>query len=368
MSFTCERVILPGIGAISIEYRTEDRLALTPVRTTAATNGRITEPHVSHSENANLTHGIDDPAPAAKCPGILPDSVSEPGVVIRIVAEYPAQSARWRASDVEGSHACQLTVRVEKRVPVDLQVSRLAPELVEQRFEEERGAILSPIPSTVPVPMAECEVAENSQESAAVIRPLERTPDQDTSASLPVVVVEPDLPPIQVICFGSPRVMCAGQQVWPSSGGDVKPWELLLYVACQPAEGIARKTVMQALWRDEYISNDAHRFLQLRYRLRQHLQQVANAPDGDGICFDRHMLRLDPGIVWSDAQQFAALVCSARCNPGGDVIQRLKARQSALHRRPVAGRRVPPICLDRRTRRERRDSTRAFPPVAPESI
>jgi two-component SAPR family response regulator len=331
MSFTCTRVILPGIGAICVEYRTEDQFALTPVRIAAANNGRLTEPRVSQSENANVTRGIEDPTPAAKFPAIPPDSVSEPGVVIRIVAEYPAQSARWRASDVEGSHACQLTLRVEKRVPVDdLQVSRLAPELVEQPFEEERGAILSPIPSTVPVAMAQPEVARNYQASAAVIRPLERTTDQDTSASLPVAVIDPDLPPIQVICFGSPRVMCAGQQVWPGSGGDVKPWELLLYLACQPAEGIARETVMQALWRDEHVTNDAHRFRQLRYRLRQHLQQVANAPDGDGICFDRHVLRLDPGVVWSDPQHFAALVYSARCNPGGDVIERLE-RARALY-------------------------------------
>jgi DNA-binding SARP family transcriptional activator len=118
--------------------------------------------------------------------------------------------------------------------------------------------------------------------------------------------------------------------MWPGSGGDVKPWELLLYLACQPAEGIARQTVMQALWRDEYVTNDAHRFRQLRYRLRQHLQQVPDAPDSDGICFDRHLLRLDPGVVWSDAQHFAALVCSARRNPGGDVIQRLE-RARALY-------------------------------------
>src|ERR1700694_2924766 len=46
-------------------------------------------------------------------------------------------------------------------------------------------------------------------------------------------------PPIEVSCFGGPIVRCAGQQVWPRlAGGEVKPWELLLYLACQPAEGV----------------------------------------------------------------------------------------------------------------------------------
>jgi hypothetical protein len=187
MTFTYTRVVLPGIGAICVECRTEAQLALTPVRMTAATNGRITEPRVSQSENASMTPGIEDPTPAAKCPGgIPPHSISEPGMVIQIMAEYPAQSARWRASDVERPNVYQLTLRVEKRAPVDLKVSHVAPEPVEQLVQEERGANFSPGPSTVPVPIAEPEVATNSQASAAVLRPLERPPDQDTSASLPL--------------------------------------------------------------------------------------------------------------------------------------------------------------------------------------
>jgi two-component SAPR family response regulator len=81
---------------------------------------------------------------------------------------------------------------------------------------------------------------------------------------------------------------------------------------------------VHALWRDHGLTEDAHRFRQLRYRLRRQLQQVPRAPDTDGICLDRHMLRLDPEVVWSDVQHFAALVRSARCNPGGDAIQRLE--------------------------------------------
>jgi DNA-binding SARP family transcriptional activator len=131
---------------------------------------------------------------------------------------------------------------------------------------------------------------------------------------------------VQVFCFGSPRVICCGQQVWPLLGsGDAKPWELLVYLACQPVEGVSREAVVKALWHNTELKDDgSHRLRQLRYRLRQHLQQVPGASDQDGICRDRDVLRLDSGVVWSDAQQFISLVRSARTNPRSDDIQRLE--------------------------------------------
>ncbi len=129
-------------------------------------------------------------------------------------------------------------------------------------------------------------------------------------------------PPIEVICFGTPRVLCAGQQVWPrSSGGEMKPWELLLYLACQPAEGVSVDEAVEALWpQDEESDNAPHRFRQLRYRLRQRLSEVPGAPETDGICLDRGTLRLDPGLVHSDAQEFLTLARSARINPGPSAV------------------------------------------------
>src|SRR5207253_9684864 len=80
-------------------------------------------------------------------------------------------------------------------------------------------------------------------------------------------------PPIEVICFGGARVVCAGQQVWPRrAGGDAKPWELLLYLACQPADGVSSDAAVEALWPEDEEADDApHRFRQLRYRLRRML-------------------------------------------------------------------------------------------------
>src|SRR5579859_1229101 len=149
-------------------------------------------------------------------------------------------------------------------------------------------------------------------------------------AEVSVTPVPPAGPPIEVNCFGGPRVMCSGQQVWPGrTGGDAKPWELLLYLACQPAEGVAIDEAVEALWpEDEEPDNAPHRFRQLRYRLRRMLASVPGAPETDGICLDRGTLRLDPGVVHSDAQEFLGLVRSPRLNPGlnpAPVYERARA-------------------------------------------
>ena len=82
------------------------------------------------------------------------------------------------------------------------------------------------------------------------------------------------------------------------------------------------------------MGDDAnHRFRQLRYRLRRQLQQVPNAPSSDGICLNRRGFRLDPAIVYSDAQEFLTLVRDARvhADPSGpDAITRLE-RARALY-------------------------------------
>jgi two-component SAPR family response regulator len=117
--------------------------------------------------------------------------------------------------------------------------------------------------------------------------------------------------------------------VWPRNGGDAKPWELLLFLASQPRDGVSKEAVIAALWPQEEVVEDLpHRLRQLRLRLRRHLQQVPGGPRAEGITLDRRMLRIDPGVMHSDAQEFLALVRSVRINPGTDAIERLeKARE-----------------------------------------
>jgi DNA-binding SARP family transcriptional activator len=126
-------------------------------------------------------------------------------------------------------------------------------------------------------------------------------------------------------------VVCGAQQVWPrQTGGDAKPWEFLLYLACQPAEGVSRDQAVEALWPDDDVNDAAHRFRQLRYRLRRLLVDVPGAPPTDGVCLEHGTMRLDPGITYSDAQEFLTLVRSVRVSPGPDVIKRLE-RARALY-------------------------------------
>jgi DNA-binding SARP family transcriptional activator len=73
-----------------------------------------------------------------------------------------------------------------------------------------------------------------------------------------------------------------------------------------------------------------HRFRQLRYRLRRLLLAAPGAPETEGICLDRGRLRLDPDIVYSDAQEFLTLVRAMKVTSGPDLIDRLE-RARALY-------------------------------------
>jgi DNA-binding SARP family transcriptional activator len=121
-------------------------------------------------------------------------------------------------------------------------------------------------------------------------------------------------------------VVCAGRQVWPRSGvSEIKPWELLLYLACQPAEGVSSEDAFEALWPDDdYAEAAAHRFRQLRYRLRRQLTDVPGAPETDGISLERGTLKLDPRIIHSDATEFLGLLRAARLDPGPEAITYLR--------------------------------------------
>jgi hypothetical protein len=97
----------------------------------------------------------------------------------------------------------------------------------------------------------------------------------DGGASTATPVVASTRTPLYVQCFGGPKVLYHGEHVWPAGGaGDSKPWELLLYLSAQPAEGVAREVVTEAFWpSDERDVEVGHRLRQLRYRLRTVLER-----------------------------------------------------------------------------------------------
>ncbi len=233
----------------------------------------------------------------------------------------------------------RLLLRLDGREPVELYGYQVAGEHLERLVKVMRSAYVSPVSPGV--------------EGSPRTEPPREPPDEDAPTDTPAVLTEPDgdalTPPdptprapddpaiatdcdeatpevpIQIHCFGTPSVVCAGQVVWPRNGGDAKPWELLLFLASQPLEGVSKNAVIAALWpQEEQVEDLAHRLRQLRFRLRRQLQQVPGSPEVDGISLDRRMLRMDPGIMHSDAQEFLALVRSVRVNPGDDAIERLE--------------------------------------------
>jgi DNA-binding SARP family transcriptional activator len=234
----------------------------------------------------------------------------------------------------------RLCLRIDGREAIELYGYQISPEHLERLVALMRSAYASP--STPPAP------TQADEDAAPETRPIEPEPKPEPAPSeastpeSPVADVgatelqacappESDVrgvsgPPVQVFCLGEVRVLCAGQQVWPrAGGGDAKPWELLLFAASQPADGVARRTVEEALWPgDEQPEDATHRYRQLRYRLRKTLAAVPGGPPTDGICLDQYSLRLDPAVVSSDAHEFLTLARAARLSEPREAIEQLE--------------------------------------------
>jgi two-component SAPR family response regulator len=246
----------------------------------------------------------------------------------------------------------RLLLRLDGREPVELYGYQIAAEHLERLAQLMRHGYSAPshtsdtdaaeLPPPPPDKAADGGALDASEASEAVVSETDEPPLQETTSLVPtkmtdatgVASAEPSAP-IQVRCFGLPRVECHGHLVWPHGGGDAKPWELLLYLATQPADGVTHASAMEALWpaaKAQAMADDAnHRFRQLRYRLRRQLQQVANAPANEGIAMDRRGLRLDPAIVHSDAQEFLTLEREVRVHQdpqGHHAIAQLERMRS----------------------------------------
>ncbi|MBV9893706.1 MAG: hypothetical protein JO020_06040, partial [Chloroflexi bacterium] len=235
----------------------------------------------------------------------------------------------------------RLLLRLDGREPVELYGYQVSAEHLDRLSRMMRTAYPA-APPTRPSPPTETEPPTSPPPPAPPDTPQPPAPGhslEDPEQPHPRDALEPSEPaaPVQVRCFGLPHVRCRGEQVWPRGGGDAKPWELLLYLATQQAEGVTRGAAMEALWPDaeaKGLTDDVnHRLRQMRYRLRRQLQQVHEAPDSDGVCMDRRALRLDPQIVYSDAQEFLKLERESRlqADPHGPAAIEQLERMRALY-------------------------------------
>jgi two-component SAPR family response regulator len=139
---------------------------------------------------------------------------------------------------------------------------------------------------------------------------------------VPTAILAATQAPLYVQCFGGPRVVYHGEHVWPASTvGDSKPWELLLFLASQPAEGVAREVLTEAFWpNDDRDVEVGHRLRQLRYRLRTALERCAPGLPREVVLHDGGVFRLDPELAASDVQSFLALQRQARTSCREDAI------------------------------------------------
>jgi DNA-binding SARP family transcriptional activator len=227
----------------------------------------------------------------------------------------------------------RLLLRIDNREPVELFGFQVTAEHLERLVRVMRSAYASGAPPVrhVEQPKAPTESPPRiEQPEPAVERPgapVEAPETPVTQAELAVAA-----PRLQVFCFGGPRVLYNERQVWPGHpAGDIKPWEFLLYLACQPREGVARDEAVAALWPDDEVDDPAHRIRQLRYRLRTLFGEKKGGSRDDGIAGGVR-LRLDPGVIYSDAQEFLDLVRSKRTTPSPpDVMIARLERARALY-------------------------------------
>jgi len=125
-------------------------------------------------------------------------------------------------------------------------------------------------------------------------------------------------PLVYVRCFGEFSVRSAGRELTPylEDGPSYRAWELLAFLASQPAGMIARDKLLAALWPDVDEERGANRMHAAKNRLRTvfarqipHLPPEAVRTDRNGMC------RLDTALVTSDVQQFVTLLQTASTHP-----------------------------------------------------
>lgn len=233
----------------------------------------------------------------------------------------------------------RLLFRFEHRAPVELYAYRVGSADLDRLVEVMRTAYgaagdrgLRPAPSE-PASRIDTTARESQQGDVHGDREsLGETPYEDedeeavtATANEPVaakVVASEDrddgcgdlLPPqsaalLEVQCFGGPRVLRGGDELWPSreAGREVKPFQLLLFLAAHSADGVDRDRAAVALLAEDESVDPATTLRQWRHRVRSFLGRLVPDLPADPFEDAGRICRLNPEIVRSDVQRFLAL-------------------------------------------------------------
>jgi LysM repeat protein/DNA-binding SARP family transcriptional activator len=286
------------------------------------------------ASGVRLIAGTSDPIASIQSPLL---SAFTTRLVLQMAAEEASVALLGTADAAFLGGGGRLLLRLDGREPVELYGYQIAPDHLERLVRVMRSAYLAPpvfAPTPEPASPQPPPETDDLDSDAQPGQSADETSTQEAPAPISLAPVESSNAPVQVFCFGAPRVLYAGRQVWPkASVGEIKPWEMLLFIACQPPEGVAREQLAQAIWPDDPGDDELliHRVRQLRYRLRSHFAAVVGGSVADGICLERFgPPYLDQAIVHSDAQEFLDVTQQARTQPGPDGIPLLE-RARALY-------------------------------------
>ncbi|HEX2034028.1 MAG TPA: BTAD domain-containing putative transcriptional regulator, partial [Chloroflexota bacterium] len=160
-------------------------------------------------------------------------------------------------------------------------------------------------------------------------RPPDPAPDQhgpsaptgagaaDSAGAAPSVTIE-------IRCFGGFEVHCGQRRL--SATGNAGPrhrsWEILAFLAAQPAELVATDKLLAAMWPESDADKAASAFGAALSRLRRLLADQLGESPGPVVHRDRvgRTCRLDPLVFVSDVHRFVRLSREARRMPAEEAI------------------------------------------------
>jgi two-component SAPR family response regulator len=144
-------------------------------------------------------------------------------------------------------------------------------------------------------------------------------------------------PDIQIQCFGAFRVLCYGKEMKPEGVeyNMYRPWEVLAYLAIQPAGPIPRRRLIDDIWADWDEVEAEKIYARVRTvlaRIRKVFERQVPELREPVVSLDRNgMVSLNLRVVHSEAHEFLELARSSATLPPPQAMDACR-RARALYR------------------------------------
>ncbi|MGI8916535.1 MAG: FtsK/SpoIIIE domain-containing protein [Chloroflexota bacterium] len=201
--------------------------------------------------------------------------------------------------------------------------SPMAPGGLHGRASSRNGVAVATAPSVSTASTA--IVPASAVSTAAIVTPVDASDAPALSAPAGVRLT--------IRCFGELELLGDGRPLTP--GTNQRPWELLLYLALQPAAGVSRDTILATFWAEVEQEQANDRLNTALSRLRTLLARALPDLPSDVVRLERDgVCHLDAALVWSDAQEFLTRREAARRQPPAAAAATLEQAR-ALYRGEV---------------------------------